>query len=381
MKFSYDDIVNNNGYEDKEYEEKRKYIKKKSKYIRFCLSILLSSLLIGIGSNARLFFDTNDNIYDKNDNLISSDEDIDLMLNELSSELNMNLSHDDLDYLMLYSVLSNNNLSRENKEKIYNLSKLINNNQFIDKDKAYRDLANLKIKYTNRDDKLDSSISGRYNYLNNTIEIYEDNYSNDVLYHELIHCLFNNENTKDLPNFFAEGTTELLENEFFSPSSYLEENSYIYEVILVKTLCELVGSNNVLIAYSTGNINYVTNELCNNSSYNLSDVNKIFNDIDNLFKEDNIDKESFNNAISLLNEVYNSKINDSNFDKVNCKYLINLLNGIASESKYVTYFYNLEKMGASSKLYFNKNTSSYNYSYVPYKYDLDKIKNKVYYKN
>ena len=364
MKHSLKD--NNSINNDYSHVEKRKKLKKKIRIYKIILSLLLSSGAIAVGTNSNAIFDKN--IYDESDNLIVSETEIDDMLNDLSIELNIKLSQDDLNYLMLYSIFSNKHLTEIDKDKVYKLMLLINDNKYLDKDKAYKNLTNLKIKYNERDKDLDNSVTGIYNNSKDTIEIYEDNRNNDVLYHELIHCLFSNENTENLPVFFSEGMAELLENEYFSEMPYLEESTYVYEVLMIKILCELTSSDNVLMAFSTGDINYITKDLSDNCSYNLEDVNRIFMNMDALFRNDSlsIDEDVFTETMNLLNEVYAKKIDNKNFDRNNCKYLINLFDGISYNSRYLVYFYNLEEIGVSTKIYFNSSIKDFNYSIVPY---------------
>ena len=305
-----------------------------------------------------------DNIYDKDDNLKVSEEEIDKMISELSSEFGRGLNKTDIDYLLLYSIFTNNNISEIDKKRIYNLNTLINDCNYIDKDKAYRDLSLLKIKYTKRKIGVSDNVMARYLFPQNTIEIYDNNLDNDVLFHEMIHCIFRNEKTYNLPIFISEGVTELLENEYFSDKPYLETNNYVFEVALTKVLCELVGSDNVMLAYSTGDINYITRELEKNSNKDIKDINKLFNKLDVIFDDSNkLDKELYDEFYSLLEEVYKNKENEFGFDSLNCKYLMNVFNTISYEDRYLYYYDCLDKLGVSTKTYINSNTRNDNYTF------------------
>lgn len=342
--------------------------KKTNKSI-FLISLLIASIIITFEANNELLF--SDNIYDSKDNLKVSEEEIDAMIDDLSVELDKDLTKEDIDYLLLYSILSNNNINEIDKKKIYHLISLIEDSKYIDKDKAYRDLSLLDIKYTNREDNVDNNTLARYKFPDNVIEIYEDTINNDILYHELIHCVFTNENTLKLPRFFSEGTTELLDNEYFSETPYLEDRNYIYEVILIKILCELTGEDNVMLAYSTGDINYITEEIDEYSNYDLEEINELFLNMDSIFVDENMDMDLYVKAFKLLDEVYKNKKGTNDFDSTNTKYLLNIFKDVSSKTKFLSYFNNLENLGVSTKIYFNSNIKKEEYDYVNYDSDLD----------
>lgn len=339
--------------------------KKKPTKSLFFISLLIASTIMTLEANNELEF--SNNIYDHDDNLKISNEEVDEMIDELSVELDKDLTNKDLDYLLLYSIFSNNNITKIDKNKIYNLIDLIDDNKYIDKDKAYRDLSLLKIKYTKRKLGVSNNIMARYLFPQNVIEIYDNNLDNDVLFHEMIHCIFRNEKTYNLPIFISEGVTELLENEYFSDKPYLETNNYVFEVALAKVLCELVGSDNVMLTYSTGDINYITSELEKNSNKEIKDINKLFNKIDVLFDDSNeFDKELYDEFYNLLEEVYKNKENEFGFDSLNCKYLMNVFNTISYEDRYLYYYDCLDKLGVSTKTYINSNIRNDNYTFEIY---------------
>ena len=351
--------------------------KKKPTKSLFFISLLIASTLITLEANNELEF--SNNIYDHDDNLKISNEEVDEMIDELSVELDKDLTNKDLDYLLLYSIFSNNNITKIDKNKIYNLIDLIDDNKYIDKDKAYRDLSLLKIEYRNREDNVEEYTSGRYLFPENIIEIYEDNSNNEVLYHEVIHCIFNNENNTNLPNYFIEGVTELLTDEYFNEIPYLENDSYIYEVVLTKLLCELTSVDKVMLTYSTGNINYITKELDEYSDSNIEEINDMFLSLDKIFVNDDIDMDLYVKTFKLLDEVYKNKKGTNDFDDMNTKYLLNIFKDISSKNKYMTYLDNLENLGVSTKIYFNNKIKQEEYDYVNYDFSIDE-NNKIYIK-
>ena len=329
------------------------------------VTLLLTSLLFTIEVKEGLLF-TN-NIYDRDDNLKVNEDEIDEMISELSLELDRDLSKEDIDSLLLYSIFSNNHISEIDKKRIYDLMVLINDCKYIDNDKAYRDLSLLKIKYTERRKDVPNNTLARYLFPENIIEIYDNNLDNEVLFHEIIHCIFNNEKTNRLPKFIIEGVTELLDNEYFSEKPYLETTSYVYEVILTKLLCELVGSDNVMLTYSRGDISYITNELEKNSSKDIESINNLFNKIDVLFDDTKeIDKDLFDEIYSLLKEVYKNKEYKGDFDNLNSRYLLDIFNGLSYEDRYLYYFDSLDKLGVSTKTYINSNIKNKDYTFEVY---------------
>ena len=343
-------------------------IMKKLKINKYLITILLTGSIVIIGSHIKELFDNN--IYDEDDNLKISNDEVNNILDELSEELGKDLTEDDINYLMLYSVFTNSNLDSIDKSKLYNIIDLIEDNPYIDKDKVYKNLKNLKINYLTKDENINDNITGRYNYLNDSIEIYEDNIGNDVFYHEIIHCIFSNEKTLSLPTYLKEGMTELLVNEYFDKDSIVEENSYIYEILLVKLLSELTSPDIVLKTYSTGDKSELIKELSKNSKYKVKDVENILNNVDKmLYEKEEIDKDIYNELILLLNNAYENKKIDSDFDIDNTRYLIELFKGISTESRYLTYFENLTDRGVSNKIYFNNRLKKDSYTFSPYYFE------------
>lgn len=329
------------------------------------ITLLLTSILFTLEVKDELLF--TDNIYDRDDNLKVNEDEIDEMISELSLELDSELSKEDIDSLLLYSVFSNNNISEIDKKRIYDLIVLINDCNYIDKDKAYRDLSLLKIEYIEREEDVSSNTLARYLFPENIIEIYDNNLDNDVLFHEIIHCIFTNEKTNKLPSFIIEGVTELLDNEYFSDKHYLETTSYVYELVLIKLLCELVGSDNVMLTYSRGDINYITSELEKNSSKDIESINELFNKIDVLFDDTKeIDKSLFDEFYGLLKEVYKNKEYKGDFDNLNSRYLLDIFNGLSYEDRYIYYFDSLDKLGVSTKTYLNSNSKDKDYTFEVY---------------
>ena len=338
--------------------------------------LVLSSYIIGynVYNNADKF--TN-NIYYEDDTFMVDEDEIDKMLDELSHELNRELTEDDINSLLLYAVFNKNNLKEEDKEKIYGLIDLINDNNYIDKDKAYRDLYKLKINYLEKNSHtIDSNVQAQYIFPDDVIQVFDNKPIN--LFHELIHCIFYNESSEHLPSFFVEGVTQILAREYFGDIPYLETDSYIYESIINKMLCELTSTDCVLEALSTGNINCVTSLLAKNCSYRIEEINTIVNNIDKLFNTDYFEENTYINTLNLFIDLYNQKKDDENFDNTQYLYLMDLFKGLDSDNRFYSYFENLEKNGVSDKIYFNNKLKNKDISYLIYSFNLNDSMYKVY---
>ena len=163
-----------------------------------------------------------------------------------------------------FSIFNNKNLTEEQQLEIFNLLPLLSDNENINKESFYNTLENLKIKYINRPDYMEDTITGTYFFPLHNISIYvseEDDKNDEILNHEKIHSLYTNIKNFTIPHFLCEGMTELLKNEYFSNHPFSELYSYIYETTFVKLICELVGSDIVLEAYTTGNTNLIYDKL------------------------------------------------------------------------------------------------------------------------
>ena len=140
---------------------------------------------------------------------------------------------------------------------------------------------------------------------------------------------------------------------------------------MIKILCELTGEDNVMLAYSTGDINYITKEIDEYSNYDLEEINELFLNMDSIFVDENMDMDLYVKAFKLLDEVYKNKKGTNDFDSTNTKYLLNIFKDVSSKTKFLSYFNNLENLGVSTKIYFNNNIKKEEYDYVKYDSDLD----------
>ena len=170
----------------------------------------------------------------------------------------------------------------EEKDIFYDLINLIIENDYFDEKEAYKRLVSIDILYLK--DEYDGFINGSYSYSDNIIKIYND--SDRTKYHEAIHSLiYNRDIFKRYSRSFSEGVTELLRLEYCSLEPFIYDESYIYEMTFVKLLSEVVGSDVVLNAYSTGDFSLIINKMSliygsyRNAAYALDILDKSLNSL------------------------------------------------------------------------------------------------------
>ena len=101
-------------------------------------------------------------------------------------------------------------LNDNDKVIFYRFIDIIKDNPYIDREEAYHSLRNVEVSRKCRHYMYDKSIQGVYSHELENIGIFEEDKENLILIHEGIHCIFCNEKTNDLPKYFKEGMTELL---------------------------------------------------------------------------------------------------------------------------------------------------------------------------
>ena len=244
----------------------------------FVSAVIFISLLYVFGSqiNKQEVSLPEDNPYQVT-SLVMDSDDVDEMVRRLEDSFGVTVSEDNKDeLLMLYSIFDNSNLSATEKNTFYGYYSIILDNPYLNREEAYRSLSKVKVDYSDRDSSVAENVQGEYEFNGYTIHVYDKTYTNSVLLHEGVHCLFTNKNTAGLPTYFNEGMTELLVNEYFSFDPFYEGVHYPYEVAYVKMLSELVGSDTVLKAFSTGDFSLISNAVqkYNNTPFSTY---KIFN--------------------------------------------------------------------------------------------------------
>jgi len=304
------------------------------------------------------------NIYDDN-NLKLSDEEKEELINQIINEYEIDEnSYNENDILLLNALILNSNLTDSQKEVAAKIINIARDNKYLDFDLAYERLYNLITVNKDRPIYLDKYVTGRYITLFDKIELYNDDLSNDTFTHELVHSIYMNIDS-NLPNFFMEGTTELISNEYFNENPYIETSSYKYEICAVKALCEVVGSNTVLEAFTKNDINILLDKLTliNNDS---TKSENIINGFKVLFNNENYTSNQvseINRCFSSLWETFDNAIyldyDKDNRDRYNAFcYNLELLSTKFSNNSYEDYNNYIEENGACERLYFNKESNT-----------------------
>lgn len=307
----------------------------------------------------------NDNIYSGNNLNISGDE-LQGVVSSLEDELGISIADGCEDeYCILNSVLENPNLSDTEKDVFYRVVQIINENPYVNREEVYSSLLNVDVLYKNRPFSFNKDVEGVYSHEYESIGIFVDDPEYRVLIHEIIHCIFTNDNTINLPAYFSEGVTELLANEYFSETPFVELTNYPFEIAVVKMLCEVSSPEAVLEAYSTGDMSVVAKKIAEVSGDEESAMDAL-NMLDYTMKRFNgelgegeetiTDKdEIINSFIPLFRDVVEAKYSDIDHSLVSYYYNEILFANIFDEDPYNNYVDDLMEFGSDHKAYFSEN--------------------------
>ncbi len=291
---------------------------------------------------------------DKSNELAGSN--IESMLEEVEQITGIEASNND-NLVIIHAAINNSNLSDEEKAIVYSFADIINDNPYIDSNSAYGSIGNVDIFYVPRPDGTSETILGDFNFNKDIINIYteSDSLKRETQIHELLHCLFTNYRNVNIPVFLAEGVTEILVNEYFTPNPFVEESSYPYEVALTKLLCEMVEPDRVLEAYTTGNMNVIKDEL--RKYEGTGDATTFINASDRVLERlesgREIDPETYNYMINYLDTYFNNKYSDDNEKMEIYNYYRGMLAQIPSEDRYTEYWNYIYENGYYERAYFS----------------------------
>lgn len=345
-----------------------------SKKFYFVMTLLCAVLLAGTMYYKQTTFLPDDrallddNIYSGNDFCISSEE-VSSIVNNLEDVLGINICEDSYDsYCLLNAIYENPNLSESEKEIFYKVISLVEDNPYIDKEHAYKSLLNVDVLYKRRPFGIENDIEGMYIHKYESIGIFEDDPDNRILIHEIIHCIFANVNTENLPDYFSEGVTELLANEYFSDKPFIELMNYPFDIAVVKMLCEVTSPDVVLEAYSTGNMNVIAEEIAKYTG-DMDQAVKALDMVDytmRRFKGDLREDEEYiedrneivKEFIPLFRAIIEHKFAPEDHSRVSYFYNEILLANIFGEDPYNDYVDDLLEFGADQKVYFSSELKS-----------------------
>lgn len=234
---------------------------------RFCLEktiypiIILTSLLqiFSFGMIPKIWYapeirevDEN-NLFSDNEVVISEDEQRDI-LGELEKTLGIRIEDNQENYLLLHAVSENPYLNRKEKEIFYKFIEYFNDNPYINREDIYQNILNVNARFALRQSLHEEE---------NVLAVYLPDYRDIVYFHlfpsigTIAHEDGHSIEAKNLPRWLAEGMLELIVSEYFSEVPFLLTDIYPYEVSLVKFVCELIGTDKVLQAYTEGKVEII----------------------------------------------------------------------------------------------------------------------------
>lgn len=303
------------------------------------------------------------NIYSGNE-LVITDDEYDRVISNLEEILEYDIPNEDEDDLIILDAVSrNSNLTEFQKELFYKFTGILKDNSFINKEEAYQSMLNVIVFYRDRPLTFNDNVEGVYLYPYESIGIFVDDSEYKVLVHEFIHCIFSNEYTANLPSFMKEGVTELLSNEYFSDTPYIELSNYPFEVAAVKMLCDVTSPEIVLEAYSTGNMDLIIdsiNEIVDDRKLVVRAIDMLDYSIRKFNGELSNDEEVINDKNKIVNEFLpvfrgcvDYKYGKDSYEKISYYYNELLFSNIFDENPYDMYYEDLLEFGMDKRAYFS----------------------------
>lgn len=187
------------------------------------------------------------NLFSQNEVIISKEEQKDI-LKDLEKELGIKIDSDEENYLLLHAVSENPYLSSKEKEIFYKFIEYFNDNPYINREEVYTNILNVNARFSIRSAlKKDSNVLAIYLPDYRDIIYFELFPSVDTIAHEDGHCI---NDSRNLPSCILEGMTLLISSEYFSETPFVLTQTYPYEVSFVKLLCEMIGADKMLQAYT-----------------------------------------------------------------------------------------------------------------------------------
>ncbi len=198
------------------------------------------------------------NLFSQNEVIISETEQNDI-LKDLEKELGIKIDSNEENYLLLHAVLENPYLNQKEKEIFYKFIGYFNDNPYINREKVYENILNVNARFSLRSAlNKDESVLAVYLPQYRDIIYFELFPSVDTIAHEDGHCI---NDSRNLPSSIVEGITQIISSEYFSETPFLLTEAYPYEVSFVKLLCEMIGTDAVLQAYTEDRPELIYNAL------------------------------------------------------------------------------------------------------------------------
>ncbi len=303
-----------------------------------------------------------DNLFCGKDLSISSSE-LSGIVSSLENELGVTIPEEYKDeYALLYAVMENNCLTDSEKQVFYNFIDVIKDNPYLDREEAYRSLRNVDVLYKCRPYMYDKSIQGVYAYKYESIGIFEKDEDNKILIHEGLHAIFCNEKTDGLPEYFKEGMTELLVNEYFEAKPFLELENYPLEIAGVKMLCEITSPEVVLEAFSCGDMDIIAKDMAKITG-DIEVAREALKSFEYSFlknkgelpddKKDLTYEQLANECIPVFRGIVSAKYEESDRRRISYFYNEILVGNIFYPNTYDSYVDDLVEFGTDHKAYFS----------------------------
>ena len=259
--------------------------------------------------------------------------------------------------VVLTALNNNHTLTEEEKSLISSLENIISENPYLDTEKAEQQLSEIRIRYTNKDNQYSDNTVGVYDYNTNTINMFsdKDKTAKANLAHEVVHGIFHNEKTANIPEFIREGVTQELVDEYLSNVPSYEESTYPFEVTVVKMLCEMTDKDTVLKAYTTGDMRELKMKL--SGVMGANETEKFITNIENIFKTYHEGKEvSLEQLASVIKYADSYFVeNDSNIEKLEAySYYRGIIQQLGTKEPSVGLNMYLSEKGIYVKPYFSE---------------------------
>ena len=162
-----------------------------------------------------------------------------------------------------------------------------------------------------------------------------------------------------LPNYFKEGMTELLSNEYFQEFPFTEIKTYPFEIAAIKMLCEVTSSDTVLKAFSLGDMDIIAKDMAtitgdiDMARMTLDMLDKIFLKSYEALDEDISYEELANGCIPVFRGIIVSKYKENDKNRISYFYNEILFGNLMEDNAYDSYIDDIVEFGSDHKAYFS----------------------------